>query len=151
MATDADLERDPLVDEVAAALQVGVRLLVRRLRQVPAPGELSGPETSALARLDRGGPSTSADLARLERISPQSMGATLQGLQSRGLIARESDPHDGRRVVLRITDAGTGVLAEQRSARAEKLAAALAAGFTRAELKQLQSASPLLERLAQTL
>ena len=65
------------VDQVAAALRVSVGLLVRRLRQIPVEGELTLSETSALARLDRGGPTTPGALAKQEQISPQSMGATL--------------------------------------------------------------------------
>ena len=69
-------------------------MLVRKLKQVSAggDGELTLPETSALSRLDRGGPATSSELARLERISPQSMGATIAALEQRGLIAREPRP-----------------------------------------------------------
>jgi DNA-binding MarR family transcriptional regulator len=137
--------------EVAAALRLGIGLLVRRLRQVQVDGEITLPETSALARLDRGGPATSSALARLEQISPQSMGATLAGLEARGLIERRPDPDDGRRVVLSITGTGRQALNTRRAARTEKLAAALGEGFTPAELDQLMAAAPLIERLAQGL
>jgi len=46
------------VQEVAAAVYLSVGLFKRRLRQVPAPGELSLPESSALRKLERGGPAT---------------------------------------------------------------------------------------------
>lgn len=88
--------------EVAAALRVAIGLLVRKLRQAHLPGELTIAETSALSRLDRGGPATSSDMAKQDRISPQSMGATLAALEQRGLIERRRDPADGRRVVLSI-------------------------------------------------
>ena len=78
---------DPMVEDVAAVLQASVRLLVQRLRQTQAvEGDLTSPETSALARLDRTGPTTASELARLERISPQSMGATVGALEERGLV-----------------------------------------------------------------
>src|SRR5271166_3428595 len=93
------------VNEVAGALRVALGLLTRRLRQLKAEGELTLPESSALARLDRGGPATSSDLARREQISPQSMGATLAALEARGLVRRQPDPDDGRRAVLSITAA----------------------------------------------
>ena len=97
---------DPDVRDVAAALRVSIGLLLRQMRQVRVPGELSVPETSALARLDRGGPATSSALARIEQISPQSMGATLSALEARGLVERGPDAQDGRRVVLSVTAAG---------------------------------------------
>jgi DNA-binding MarR family transcriptional regulator len=124
-------------------------LLLRRLRQVGVPGELTVPETSALARLDRNGPAASSELARVEQISPQSMGATLSALEARGLVARDPDARDGRRVVLSVTEAGRQLLRDKRDARTEVLAKALADGFTREELDQLMTAAPLLERLAQ--
>ena len=142
-------ELDP--HDVAAALRVSIGLLLRQMRQVRAAGGLTAPETSALARLDRGGPATSSALARLEQISPQSMGATLSALEARGLIQRGPDPHDGRRVVLSVTEAGRQVLRDKRDARTAQLARALSAGFTRDELNQLMTAAPLLERLAQSI
>jgi DNA-binding MarR family transcriptional regulator len=137
--------------EVAAALRVSIGLLLRRMRQVRPDGELSLPEMSALARLDRTGPATSGTLAKLEQISPQSMGATLAGLEARGLAQRHPDPQDGRRAVLSLTEAGQQVLRDKRSARVAQLAQALSNGFTPAELRQLRAAAPLLERLAQTI
>jgi DNA-binding MarR family transcriptional regulator len=140
---------DPLIDEVAGALQASVRLLVQRLRQTQAvEGDLTSAESSALARLDRTGPTTASELARLERITPQSMGATVGALEDRRLVERMPDPQDGRRAILSLTTAGRDLLRRRRSARSEMLSDALATGFTRAELKQLQAAAPLIERLA---
>src|SRR4051812_48702683 len=121
------------VDDVASALLVSIGLLRRRLRQTPVAGELTLPETSALARLDRTGPTTASALARIEQISPQSMGVTLGGLESRGLIDRSPDPEDGRRVVLSVTEAGREVLSDKRTARIEQISQALSSGFTPAE------------------
>jgi len=143
--------QDPDIGQVAGALRMSIGLLVRRLRQVKAEGELTLPESSALARLDRGGPATSAALAKLEQISPQSMGATLAGLEGRGLVERGSDPEDGRLVVISVTEAGLQALQDRRNAGTQQLAQALATQFTRSELKQLMAAAPLIERLAESL
>ena len=137
--------------DIAAALRVSVGMLLRRLRQVRPDDELTLPESSALARLDRTGPATPGALAKVEQISPQSMGATLAALEARGLIERRPDPADGRRVVLSVTEAGLELLRNKRGARTEQLAQALSAGFTAAELRQLAAAAPLLERLAQSI
>jgi DNA-binding MarR family transcriptional regulator len=141
--------QDPDVGQLASALRVSIGLLVRRLRQQLAVGELSMPETSALGRLDRGGPATPGALARQEQISPQSMGATIAALEARGLVERRPDPADGRRAVMHLTAAGVQVVRNRRNARAEQLAKALAAEFTSAELRVLTEAAPLLERLAE--
>jgi DNA-binding MarR family transcriptional regulator len=145
------MSREPDVDQVAAALRLSVGLLLRRLRQVKVEGELTLSESAALARLDRGGPTTASALAKLEQISPQSMGATLAALEQRGLIERRADPLDGRRVVLSASESGLRVLRDRRSARTEKLAQALSRGFSRSELDELMAVTPLIERLAQSI
>ena len=107
---------------------------------------------SALARLDRGGPTTASELAKLEQISPQSMGATLAALEARGLVERRPDPDDGRRaVVSRRPRPGsrrcaTGATRAPSSSRRRS-----STGFTPAELEQLTAAAPLIERLAQNI
>jgi DNA-binding MarR family transcriptional regulator len=145
------MTQGPDASEVAGALRVSIGLLLRRLRQVRGEDELTLPESSALARLDRGGPATASALARLEQISPQSMGATLASLEAKGLIERSPDPEDGRRAVLSVTGAGLQWLRSKRNTRVEQLAKVLSAGFTPAELQVLLAAAPLLERLAQSI
>ena len=145
------MSEDPDVEQVAAALRLSIGLLLRQLRQAPVPGELTMPESAALARLDRGGPATASTLARLEQISPQSMGATLAGLEARGLAERRPDPQDGRRAVMSVSEAGRQALHSKRSAKTQHMARALSAGFTPAELRTLMAAAPLLERLAQSI
>jgi DNA-binding MarR family transcriptional regulator len=134
-------------DDVARALLLGVGLLRRRLRQQPVDDGLTFPQTAALGRLDRGGPAAAADLARQEQISPQSMGATLSELEARGLVTREPDPNDGRRILLSISATGKRELNRRRNARVDQIAAALA-DFTEPELAHLAAAAPLIERLA---
>jgi DNA-binding MarR family transcriptional regulator len=141
----------PTPGEVAAALQVSVGMLSRRTRQTKVEGEMTVPEVSALARLDRGGPTTSSALAKIEQISPQSMGATLGALETRGLITRSADPEDGRRVVLAVSEAGMEVLRNRRAAKAERWERALSSEFTPEELEQLMATAPLIERLARSI
>ena len=142
---------DQEVEEVAAALYLSVGLFKRRLRQLPAPGELSLPESSALRKLERGGPATVTALAKAEQISAQSMGATLGTLEARGLVKRQSDPADGRRAVMSVTESGLSALSDKRNARIAQLTRALAAGFTAEEMGQLMAAAPLIERLAESI
>jgi DNA-binding MarR family transcriptional regulator len=138
---------DQRTEDVARALLLCVGLLRRRLRQVPVADALTFPETAALGRLDRGGPAAAADLARQEEISPQSMGATLGELEARGLVKRQPDPDDGRRILLSISAAGRRELNRRRNVRVKQLSEGLA-DFTDSELEQLATAAPLIERLA---
>src|ERR1700760_1386389 len=145
------MPQDPAAGDVAAALQLGIGLCLRRLRQVQPEGGLTLPEASVLKRLAQGGAATGAELAPGEQISVQSVGATLGTLEARGLLERRSDPADGRRAILSATPAGRKALAGQHDAGTELLASALATGFSAAELRQLMAAAPLIERLGQSL
>jgi DNA-binding MarR family transcriptional regulator len=138
---------DPTPHEVAGALRPVLGLLYRRIRQTKVIGDLTLPESSALGRLERHGPATGAELARLEQVSPQSIGATLQALEAKGLIARAADPDDGRRVILSLTDSGRETVQSKRSAREEQFTRALAT-LTAEERARLLAAVPLLERLS---
>jgi DNA-binding MarR family transcriptional regulator len=144
-----DSARD--VSEVAATVRVAVGLLVRKMKQAPLDGELTMAESSTLSMLERGGPATSSDLARLDRISPQSMGVTVAALEERGLVRRSRDPEDGRRIVLSVTETGQRMVHDKRGRRTEQIAAALRDGFSDDELGQLMTAAGLLERLAEKL
>jgi DNA-binding MarR family transcriptional regulator len=127
-----------------------LRVLARRVRQVPIDSGLTIPERNALSCLDRLGPTTTAALAREVQITAQAMGVTLKALQTRGLIDRRPDPDDGRRMVLSVTGPGLQALTDKRNARTDLLTHVLTGGaFTPAELEQLIKAGPLLERLAQ--
>lgn len=137
--------------DAAAAVRSSLGVVFRRLRQTQPDDGLTFSERSALTRLEQSGPSTAADLARLEQISPQSIGATVARLEERGLINRVPDVEDGRRVRVALTEAGRRALRQRRSARTEQLARVLEADFTDAELKRLMAALPLLERLAERL
>jgi DNA-binding MarR family transcriptional regulator len=149
MATDT--KAAPGTEALANDLRNGIGLLLRRLRRLPVEGDLTLPQISALVRLDRFGPATAGEMAKAEQISPQSMGATVAALESRGLLRRTPDPDDGRRVILSPTAAGARTLRNRRDAKTKTMAAALDLEFTAAELEALRSAAPLIERLAQSI
>jgi DNA-binding MarR family transcriptional regulator len=59
---------------------------------------------------------SSAELARLSFVTAQSMGDLVTGLEQRGLIERDRDPDNRRRLLISITPAGHGLLAAQEPA-----------------------------------
>jgi DNA-binding MarR family transcriptional regulator len=87
----------------------------------------------------------------MEGITAQSVGATVSKLYDRGLIQRRPDAKDGRLAVITITKAGSKLLDTRRDASVDIMAHVLSKGFTRAELKRLIAATPLIERLAHEL
>ena len=130
-------------------MQVSIGLFMRRLRQAPVQGELSAAEMSALARLDRARSATPGELGVVEQITPQRVGAILAALQKARLVERRSDPSDGRRVVMSVTETGREVLRHKHGARVEQLAAVLSDTFTPDELHTLMAATSLIDRLGE--
>ncbi|MET9262687.1 MarR family transcriptional regulator [Amycolatopsis sp. NPDC004079] len=141
--------RDAVNRSTAVALRLALGSFKRRTREAAAQGELTTPELSVLAQIDRAAPVAIADLARAQQITPQSMGATVASLENHGLVARAPDPEDRRRSLLTVTAEGGDVLHSSRDAISDRMAAALGESFTDAEVAVLAAAAPLLERLSQ--
>ena len=126
-------------------------MLKRRAGETHMDGELTTPELTALAHIDRSGPITVADLARLHQITPQAMGSTVASLEGHGLVTRSPDPGDRRRSLLTASGAGRDVLHSSRDAISDRMAITLGESFTDHEVAILAAAAPLLERLARLL
>lgn len=138
------------IESTAAALQIAVGRLVRRLRQAHVPGDLTLSEASVLSRLDQDGAASPGELAVGERIKPQAMGTTVQALEQRGLVSRAPDPGDGRRVVITLTEDGRRLLTDRRALKTHVLAEAIAR-LGDDERRALAEATRLLDRLAEEL
>jgi DNA-binding MarR family transcriptional regulator len=132
---------------IADELQFMVGALVRQARTVSPAREVTLSQVSILKRLDREGSHTVADLARLDKITHQSVTVFVAGLVDRGLVRRVTDSHDLRRKLLVITDEGKRLLAERREAGHENLTDAIASRLSGAERAQLSGALVLLRRL----
>ncbi len=66
------------------------------------------------------------EVARLLGVSPSTLTSVVDGLCGRDLVQRLSDPADGRRVVLSITDDGRARVARADAAVADRLSGLLA-------------------------
>jgi DNA-binding MarR family transcriptional regulator len=140
----------PAIPETAVAeLSLAIGQLVRRLRAEANPGELSWSQMTALARLDKAGWMTTADLARSEFVKPQSMGTTLADLEQAGLVQRRPHPTDRRQVLFGLTVEGTETRRQRNIAKREWLLAAMAK-LDPDEQQSLISAAALIKRLAES-
>lgn len=133
--------------QAAIDLRAVVARLLRGFREAGAGDSLTPPQASALMRLGKGGVSTVSTLAAAEKVRPQSMAATVEALESLGLITRTPDPSDGRRQIIDVTEAGWRQIEGAKESGAAWLERTLAAELSPAELATIHEATAILERV----
>jgi len=137
---------DSSLEPVVAELTLAIGQLLRRLRSEAHPGELNLSQSSVLARLEREGPMTTADLARVESMKPQSMKSILANLEEEGCVERHPHPTDGRQILFVPTLKGLEERRRRSVAKREWLIDALAR-FDQTDIQTLAAAIPLIRRL----
>jgi DNA-binding MarR family transcriptional regulator len=129
--------------ELASRLRVDLARVARRLRQAADSG-LSPSQTSALASIERCGPLTPSELAKVERVQRPTITRLLVRLEELGLVSRTPDPTDRRSTLLAVTTAGSELLASARTRKDVFLSERLA-GLSASDRATLERAAALLE------
>lgn len=137
---------NPTLEPLAADLTLAIGQLLRRLRSEAHPGELNLSQASALARLEREGPMTTAELARAESMKPQSMKTILASLEEEGCVEREPHPTDGRQILFVPTAKGLEERRRRSAAKRKWLIDAFAK-LDPTEIRLLATAIPLIKQL----
>ena len=132
---------------LAAELHALSGKLKRRLREQASAGDLTQSQLAVPGHLDRLGPTTVTALARMAGIRPQSMGATVAGLEALALIKGSPDATDGRQTILSLTSACRELIRSGRAARHDWLLKTIQSRLTPKEQSQLAAAMSLLNRL----
>ncbi|RKP53660.1 MarR family winged helix-turn-helix transcriptional regulator [Pararobbsia silviterrae] len=143
---DDESTHEPTLEDFALAIS----LLVRRIR-ADAPPELrefSWTQKAVLTRLEKEGAMTSADLARAERIKPQSMSSAIASLVTMGLIERHAHPTDGRQMLIKLSAKGTKLRRTTREAKHAWLAQAITR-LNKQEQALLFKAGALIARMVE--
>jgi DNA-binding MarR family transcriptional regulator len=144
-------KQTPSEEDVNAAKKVrrSVTHLARRLRGLRSDHGISGSKLAILGWLFRAGTSmTATDLARLERLQPQSLTRIIAELDEQGLIRRTPAAADRRQILIEITQAGQELLIIDAYRQTHWLMEAMAAKMTKAEREILAIAADLLDKLA---
>src|SRR5215469_8616264 len=119
-SADRASTRRPDAVEVAA----GLSRLLSLIRWLSPPG-MSLTTAATLSTLEQSGPVRLTVLAASEGVTQPAMTQLVRRLEEAGLATRCADPDDGRVVKVQIAGAGRELLAQRRSARAERLSALL--------------------------
>jgi DNA-binding MarR family transcriptional regulator len=143
---------DPRVAQAqstARELRALIGKLKRQLREKVGIAGLTLSQAAVLIHLERQGSATVSELARAENVRPQSMGATVLGLQVQGLVEGTPDPDDGRRTLLSLTRLAHDKIRANRAAREDWLFHAIRDRFNGSEQDALARGVELLKRLAE--
>jgi DNA-binding MarR family transcriptional regulator len=139
---------DISLTDAAAQLRLGIVRTARRLRQ-EAAAEATGltpTSTSALATIERFGPLTPSELAKLERVQRPTVTRTLGCLDREGLIERTPDPADGRSALVSVNADGRERLRRLRRRKNAYLARRMR-DMPAADVETLERAAGILERM----
>lgn len=134
--------------EVAAALRTGVHRLVKLLRRESRnDAQLSLTERSTLGLLYPDLQLAPSGIARIEKVTTQSMSQVINHLMELDLIIRTPSGEDKRKVLLSLTPAGRVYVEQRRRDKQEWLANALHEKLGPAEKDLLMEALHLLTKL----
>ncbi|MDI2098972.1 MarR family winged helix-turn-helix transcriptional regulator [Ruicaihuangia caeni] len=128
-------------------LRLSIGRLARRLRAEKADRSISDSQLSALWRLREAADCTMGALSGIEGVTAPSMHRTVNALVDAGYVTRYSSPDDGRKVLLRLTDAGERVLDETSRRRDEWFTGRLRE-LDADELAIVTAAAPVIKKLA---
>ncbi|MBS0219440.1 MAG: MarR family transcriptional regulator [Proteobacteria bacterium] len=134
---------------LAKELRALIGKLKRRLREQASIGDLTPSQASVLFRL-RETSATISELAALEGVRPQSMGATVAALEGAGLIRGAAHPSDGRKVVWSLTSVFRKRVETGHAAQADWLFRTISRELSAAEQEQLDAGLRLIRRLVDT-
>ncbi|HET6830837.1 MAG TPA: MarR family transcriptional regulator [Solirubrobacterales bacterium] len=143
-STDATTTTEDLTEQ-AARLRLAVNRMARRLRQ-EAPTDLGPASIAALATIERSGPLTPSELARIEAVQRPTATRILARLSDAGLVRRAADPEDGRCSIVQISPEGRRALRRLRKRKTAYLARTMRE-LPDDEVATLTRAAEILERV----
>lgn len=121
--------------------------LLRALRRVDARLGLGPAGLSALSVLVFGGPKTVGQLASIEQVKLPTMSRLLASLERWGMVQRQADTTDRRRIVVRATTTGRTVIRRGRDRRVLHLARRIQR-LSPEEIVLLARAAELIDRIS---
>jgi DNA-binding MarR family transcriptional regulator len=114
--------------------------------RLPAVEHLNFTTLSVLHTLSRKGPLRIGELLNTEQLTQPAITQVVQRLEHGGLVKRQTDPRDGRAVLVHLTERGVEVVASRHAHRVAQLTR-LVAHLTPTEQEVLALALPVLRHL----
>jgi DNA-binding MarR family transcriptional regulator len=133
------------LSERASRIRLAVTRTARRMRQ-EANSDLGPASLAALATIERHGPLTPSELAKIERVQRPTATRLLAGLTDKELVSRAADPDDRRCSIVSITPQGKAMLKRIRGRKNAWLARRMKE-LPDDEVVALERAAEILERV----
>jgi DNA-binding MarR family transcriptional regulator len=137
----------PSAVQASQEVRTVVGRLRRRILKAAEAEDITLGQASVLTRLSGKQGVTASELASAEGVRHQSMTSTVASLAALGLVERQPDPDDGRRLLIALTEEGHRRVEGGRQARQEWLAGELQEKCTEEERQTVLTAMTVLERL----
>lgn len=106
MSRDVSEAREQLLGELVREMRRFTGLGASLFRAAAGRTGMTAADVQVMDILDAGGPTTAGQLAELAGLTTGAMTQMLDRLEMAGLVRRERDPADGRRVIVRFTGGG---------------------------------------------
>ncbi|KPA91765.1 MarR family winged helix-turn-helix transcriptional regulator [Pseudomonas fuscovaginae] len=133
----------------ASALRKHITQLAKRLRQEGRNSPETWTQMLVLSSIDHHGSSaTPSVIAKAESMQSSNLAATLRDLEAAGLIHRQADQQDRRKILLSLSEQGQALLKASRDRRDTWLGEAMKSQLTDSEREQLENIIPILVKLA---
>ncbi|MCV7089914.1 MarR family winged helix-turn-helix transcriptional regulator [Mycobacterium interjectum] len=135
--------------EEASRLRRQLMTLQRRIRREMRTGPVALSDALVLGAIERrGGAVSPGQIAEDLVMTTSNVAAALRALEAAGLISRQRDANDARRVRIELTDDGRRLVVNDRRRRDDWLCATINTSLTPREQKVLRQAGELMGRLA---
>lgn len=132
---------------LAIDLYQSLFVIHRKLKEKSQVTDLNWSQKHVLRYLYYHSASTISELAALEGVRTQSMGATVQTLKDAGYVVGHPDPKDGRKTLLTLTDDFVKKVEATLLVKEEWLQQCITENLTEEDIKTLQQALPVLKKL----
>lgn len=136
--------------QLAAELRVVLTRLLKKMRsQSPTHARLSLTERSIIKLLDKHKALLPSEMAKIEKVTTQSMSQILNKLSGLGYIVRQPQETDRRKVMISLSEQGAALLDTTRNEVEEWLAKAIGTACTPNDLERLRNALGPLTKLVE--
>jgi DNA-binding MarR family transcriptional regulator len=135
--------------EEASRLRRQLMTLQRRIRREMKTGPVALSDALVLGAIERHrGNASPGQIAEDLVMTTSNVAAALRSLEAAGLISRQRDSDDARRVHIELTEQGRRLVVDDRRRRDDWLRDTINASMSPREQKILQQAGELMSRLA---